>query len=470
MYRAFILDDDPATRDGLKNYFNWAKYDVEIIGDAPDGDVAYSRILELRPDILVSDVKMPRMDGTLLLQKLSAAGLRIAALFISGYSEVSLVKSAIRFGAQDYILKPLDLSELESAVARMVARLREDSAKAERLSRMEAQLRRSMPLLRDRYVVGLLKNGASGFEEIQSDAEFLGLEVAPEEEMNVFVLTLDEYGRYFDPATEREKYLCGFAVQNIITELIGRSYTGYIAQEEKRELVGLIQSRKLDPGELAEFYAGMRRTLAEALGVVASIGVGRVVRSLTELPSSYRVASENAKDRFLRGSGVYAAQNGRQRKKADMLLAYQYLNSLRLDLTACQDPARMDAVVEDIFDRLLAVEDIGEEDIKILPLSTPVLATIGLFYMVSYWNDYFNALIYISKPDLKPLQLYLREMILQSSQMASQMEFTTDDLMNASPDGIRSAAVVAVTLPILVVYPFVQKYFVKGITMGSVKG
>lgn len=364
MYRAFIVDDDPATRDGLKNYFNWAKYDVEIIGDAPDGDVAYSRILELRPDILVSDVKMPRMDGTLLLQKLSAAGLRIAALFISGYSEVSLVKSAIRFGAQDYILKPLDLSELESAVARMVARLREDSAKAERLSRMEAQLRRSMPLLRDRYVVGLLKNGASGFEEIQSDAEFLGLEVAPEEEMNVFVLTLDEYGRYFDPATEREKYLCGFAVQNIITELIGRSYTGYIAQEEKRELVGLIQSRKLDPGELAEFYAGMRRTLAEALGVVASIGVGRVVRSLTELPSSYRVASENAKDRFLRGSGVYAAQNGRQRKKADMLLAYQYLNSLRLDLTACQDPARMDAVVEDIFDRLLAVEDIGEEDIK----------------------------------------------------------------------------------------------------------
>lgn len=106
----------------------------------------------------------------------------------------------------------------------------------------------------------------------------------------------------------------------------------------------------------------------------------------------------------------------------------------------------------------------------ILPLSTPVLATIGLFYMVSYWNDYFNALIYISKPDLKPLQLYLREMILQSSQMASQMEFTTDDMMNASPDGIRSAAVVAVTLPILIVYPFVQKYFVKGITMGSVKG
>lgn len=106
----------------------------------------------------------------------------------------------------------------------------------------------------------------------------------------------------------------------------------------------------------------------------------------------------------------------------------------------------------------------------ILPLSTPVIATIGMFYLVMYWNDYFNALIYITDPKLKPLQLYLREMILESSQMANSLELNIDDEMNASPEGIRSAAVVAVTVPILVVYPFVQKYFVKGITMGSVKG
>lgn len=106
----------------------------------------------------------------------------------------------------------------------------------------------------------------------------------------------------------------------------------------------------------------------------------------------------------------------------------------------------------------------------ILPLSTPVIATIGMFYLVMYWNDYFNAMIYITAPQLKPLQLYLREMILESSQMANSLQMNIDDEMNASPEGVRSAAVVAVTVPILIVYPFVQKYFVKGITMGSVKG
>lgn len=106
----------------------------------------------------------------------------------------------------------------------------------------------------------------------------------------------------------------------------------------------------------------------------------------------------------------------------------------------------------------------------ILPLSTPVIATIGMFYLVMYWNDYFSAMIYVTNPDLKPLQLYLREMILESSQMANSLQMNIDDEMNASPEGVRSAAVVAVTVPILIVYPFVQKYFVKGITMGSVKG
>ena len=364
MYRAFIVDDDAATRDGLRNYFNWAKYDVEIVGDASDGDEAYEQILDLKPDILISDVKMPRMDGTVLLQKLLAAGMRIAVLFISGYSEVALVKSAIRFGASDYILKPLDLSELETAVSRIVARLHDDALRAEKLNKMEAQLRRSMPLLRARYFLGLLNHGAESFSEIQADAEFLGLELDPGDKVNAFILTIDEYGSFFNPTAEKEKYLCSFAVLNIISDLFDGRWHGYAAQEGKQQFAGMLHDKHLDPDELGDFYIRLRDILEETLGIVVSVGAGTVVDSVTEIVSSYQVAKENIKDRFLHGSGIYAAQGGQQRKKADMLLAYQYLEGLRLDLPLYQDPARMDAFVEDIFGRLLSVEDIGEEDIK----------------------------------------------------------------------------------------------------------
>ncbi|MCS7463002.1 carbohydrate ABC transporter permease [Paenibacillus doosanensis] len=104
----------------------------------------------------------------------------------------------------------------------------------------------------------------------------------------------------------------------------------------------------------------------------------------------------------------------------------------------------------------------------VLPLSGPVLATIALFYAVYFWNDYFNPMLYITSPSLKPLQLYLRDIVLDAD--SSSMGKTADELMNASPEGIRAATVIASIVPMLLVYPYLQKHFVKGVLIGSVKG
>ena len=105
----------------------------------------------------------------------------------------------------------------------------------------------------------------------------------------------------------------------------------------------------------------------------------------------------------------------------------------------------------------------------ILPLRMPVIATIALFYAVGYWNDYFGPMIYINDTALKTLQLYLQDVVMDAS-AANAVNKSVDDLMNMSPEGIRAATVVASTVPILFVYPFLQKYFIKGVLIGSVKG
>ncbi|GAA3412389.1 carbohydrate ABC transporter permease [Paenibacillus hodogayensis] len=105
----------------------------------------------------------------------------------------------------------------------------------------------------------------------------------------------------------------------------------------------------------------------------------------------------------------------------------------------------------------------------ILPLSMPVLATIALFYAVGFWNDYFSPMLYINDPSLKTLQLHLRDVVMEND-TANAINKSADDLMNMSPESIRAATVVASTVPILLVYPFLQKYFIKGVLIGSVKG
>lgn len=109
----------------------------------------------------------------------------------------------------------------------------------------------------------------------------------------------------------------------------------------------------------------------------------------------------------------------------------------------------------------------------VLPMSMPVLATVTLFYGVGYWNNYFSGVLYITNPQLRSLQQYLYDLITMATaavDAAGNASASAEELSAISSENIRSATIVVSTVPILVLYPFLQKYFVKGVTIGSVKG
>lgn len=105
----------------------------------------------------------------------------------------------------------------------------------------------------------------------------------------------------------------------------------------------------------------------------------------------------------------------------------------------------------------------------ILPLSKPALATLGIFYAVFHWNTYFHALMFISNRSLYPLQVKLREMIVDDSLVADPTSDIFTTMLSSSPEGIKMAVIVVATVPILMIYPFLQKYFIKGFMLGSIK-
>ncbi|WP_152362198.1 carbohydrate ABC transporter permease [Microlunatus speluncae] len=109
----------------------------------------------------------------------------------------------------------------------------------------------------------------------------------------------------------------------------------------------------------------------------------------------------------------------------------------------------------------------------VLPLSKPVLATIGLFYGVAHWNDFFTGLFFLTDSANFPLQVVLRSIIIDQSMLGMGSSNTpNNDLQKivVSADNIRAATIIFSTIPILLAYPFLQRYFVKGIVLGAVKG
>ena len=110
----------------------------------------------------------------------------------------------------------------------------------------------------------------------------------------------------------------------------------------------------------------------------------------------------------------------------------------------------------------------------VLPLSGPILAVITLFYAVAHWNSFFDALIYLKSADKFPLQIILRD-ILVENQAASQMTESVDDLEDMIArqqlmELLKYSLIIVASLPLLVLYPFIQRYFVKGVMIGSLKG
>lgn len=105
----------------------------------------------------------------------------------------------------------------------------------------------------------------------------------------------------------------------------------------------------------------------------------------------------------------------------------------------------------------------------VLPMSMPIIATLALFYGVNHWNAYFPGIMYLNKPELYPLQVVLRNMIM-SPAVSQELAMPVQQMNALPPETIKMATVVVAIIPVLIVYPFLQKYFVKGMLLGAVKG
>jgi putative aldouronate transport system permease protein len=106
----------------------------------------------------------------------------------------------------------------------------------------------------------------------------------------------------------------------------------------------------------------------------------------------------------------------------------------------------------------------------VLPLSKPIIAVLALMYAVSQWNGYFDALIYLKSSDLQPLQIVLRNILILNTTSSGSMDATAMAERQKLADLLKYCLVVVATVPVLLIYPFVQRYFVKGMLIGSIKG
>lgn len=139
----------------------------------------------------------------------------------------------------------------------------------------------------------------------------------------------------------------------------------------------------------------------------------------------------------------------------NLIIARAYMESIPYDLT---ESAKLDGANDFVI--LLRI---------IVPVAKPIIALLCIYYAVAHWNEYFNALIYLKDRELKPVQLYLRDILVSETNAITQ-QAVTGNAKTLLYEELKFTNIVITVLPITIIYPFFQKYFIQGVMIGSVKG
>ncbi|CAH1190353.1 Protein-glutamate methylesterase/protein-glutamine glutaminase [Paenibacillus auburnensis] len=315
-----IVDDEPSVINGLRTYVDWAGQGIELIGTADDGDTGLALISELRPDIVLTDVQMPAMDGIAMAAEVRALLPDTKIVFISGHNDAEYLRSALQMHAADYIFKPVSRKELSVVMGKVTAALDVERRERQLVKDMQVKLTQSMPLLREKFLLSVISDNIHP-ERVHDKLAFLGLQSLESDSYIIMVIVIDDVPQVMDIRTEQDKQLLSYTVLNIIQELIDEQMRGVTFEKEPGEYVGiLLPGQRFSEDDLLQLAELIRDNLRKWLKLSVTIGVGEGVSSLSELPASYRQARGAAdqkwylgKNRILTMDNIESAENLRYR-------------------------------------------------------------------------------------------------------------------------------------------------------------
>ena len=153
MIRAMLVDDEVLTIKMLQKTIDWEKLQISICATAFDGDEAFALFETLMPDLIITDIRMPHMNGLDFIRKVRELGTDTEFIFISGHADFTYAQQAVRLGCADYILKPIDETELEKTLEKAAGKIREKIKPEEEMPpvRQSKIVRDSIELLKQRY-------------------------------------------------------------------------------------------------------------------------------------------------------------------------------------------------------------------------------------------------------------------------------------------------------------------------------
>lgn len=357
MIKVLLVDDELLIRTNLKLMLDWSRLGFAVCGEAANGIEALALAERERPDLIVSDIRMPRMDGLELSRELARRFPRVKLIVLSNFDDFDYVKGALQNGAVDYLLKHrLNEAELTAALMRAKEQLPGSSGTEGGQQAADKPNANHMLALKKTFIVQLIAGFAYSQAELDMHIGMLRLKLDTRNVVPVIV-SVDDYRTRLSDASLKATELLQYSIVNIAEEILNEAGNGAFSHMNDEKFVILfsfphVRSEAEIERSLHEAIARISNCLRAFLNISVSFSIGPMCVRIAELPGSCRQAEAQMKERFYRGKNVILKNNPLHRDNdviagLDIGLEKQLTSSLkRHDSQAVTD------VIEHVFSRI----------------------------------------------------------------------------------------------------------------------
>lgn len=313
MLDVLIVDDEPAALRAMRGLIPWEQYGFRIREEAANGEEALERFKQVKFELIISDIRMPRMDGLQLIASIREQS-QVPIFVLSGYGEFEYARRAMQLGVKDYLLKPVSADELREKLLAVKSFIEQEAME-------RTKWHRGMPLVREqlvrRWARGLLVDSPA-FQEFKLPGRSAGSETP----FCVFIVELTELQRLKEVQSRTEIQLRRFAVRNVVEELFGSEGMLFEESLERFGVIHMPSSGMRDTEALFNKATELHNQVMQFAKADIAVSVGPLVLSPEDVPDSYEAALEvmNKKELLRSEKPVWLAERVNQRKDSHYLL------------------------------------------------------------------------------------------------------------------------------------------------------
>lgn len=221
MFKVLLIDDEPIIRKGLRNIINWQSFGCEVCGEAADGHDGKEMIEELRPDIIITDIRMPETDGLTMLREIKSAVPDSKIIILTGHRDFDYVHEALKIGAFDFLLKPSKIEELTSVISRAVKELKFQNERAEEFEKLNELFLENISVLREKLLYDIIYEINTNEADIKQKLELFKVESG---DFYMMVVHNDSEENENNNISQYDRHLYQFGIINTFKEIFSDKF------------------------------------------------------------------------------------------------------------------------------------------------------------------------------------------------------------------------------------------------------